>query len=127
MLPGELHRQEPLVFYAYWRGQHPNEPHIGYGSRRTINKQGMTGLALSGSIFGLFVSFEFVLPVLSVFLIWWTFSPVLHNSHSGDTGWYEIDEHGTVLAYLGRTPPKHIRGRIGVRREIFLQQMRLMG
>jgi hypothetical protein len=116
-------KQEPLVIHVYWRARRSGEPHIGYGSRRQVGSQGMTGLALSGGVFGLFISLEFVLPVLSVLLIWLTFSPLLHDTHGRDTGWYEIDDNGDIIAFIGREPPEYIRGRPGVRLPTFLKQV----
>jgi hypothetical protein len=116
-------RQEPLIIHVYWRARRPGEPHIGYGTRRQVGAQGMTGLALSGGVFGLFFRMEFVLPVLSVLLIWLTFSPLLHDTHGRDTGWYEIDDKGNIIAFIGHKPPEQIRGRLGVGLPTFLKQV----
>lgn len=115
--------QDPLVLHSYWLARRPDEPHIGYGSRKNSSAQGLTGLALSGGIFGLFVSAEFLVPVISVLLTWWTFSPLLHDSSAG---WYEVDTNGTAVAYLGRTPPAAVRGRMGLRLPTFVKHAQLM-
>jgi hypothetical protein len=82
----------------------------------------MAGLTLSGGVFGMFATFGFNASVVSL-LVAGAVMASLCNVPDG--GWYEVDDEGRVLAFLGRNQPEHIRGRIGVPLHTFHKQVQM--
>lgn len=114
--------RQPLVVHSYWLAQQPGQPHVGYGLRGQRSAQGLRGLALSGGVLGLFATFGFNLPMALVATGGLLLSPLLARAEGG---WYAVDEHGIATAFLGRTPPDYVRGRVGMPAATFLKHARL--
>ncbi len=113
--------QRPMVVYSYWLSRQPDEPHIGYGIRQRRIAHGLTGLALSGGVFGSLAAFGFNLPAMYAALAALALGPLMLKS---DAGWYIVDENGVATTFLGHEPPLQVRGRVGVRHTDFLKYAR---
>jgi hypothetical protein len=112
--------QPPLVVHRYWSSCQPDEPHVGFGTRGRKFAHGLTGLALSGSAFGLFATFGLNPFTVVVTLAGLALAPLLRVT---ETGWYEVDADGTVINFIGRHAPKYIRGRSGVNLATFRSEV----
>jgi hypothetical protein len=111
------------VLYTYWSARGPGESHISYGVRRRNVAPGMAGLTLSGGVFGIFATFGFNASLVSLLVAGAALSTLLN---APDGGWYEVDDEGCVIAFLGRQQPEHIRGRVGVPLHTFHKQVQIL-
>lgn len=111
------------TLYTYWSAREAGESHIGYGVRRRTVAPGMAGLTLSGGVLGMFATYGFNASLVSLLVAGAALSALLN---APDGGWYEVDDEGRVLTFLGRTQPAHIQGRIGVPLHTFHKQVQIL-
>lgn len=111
------------TLYTYWSARKPGEAHISYGVRRRRVAPGMAGLTLSGGVFGVFATFGFNASLVSLLVAGAALSTLLN---APDGGWYEVDDEGNAIAFLGRQQPEHIRGRVGVPLDTFHKQVQML-
>jgi hypothetical protein len=111
------------TLYTYWSAREPGEAHISYGVCRRTLAPGLAGLTLSGGVFGVFATFGFNASLISLLFAGAALSTLLNVP---DGGWYEVDDTGRVIAFLGRKQPEHIRGRVGVPLHTFHKQVQIL-
>jgi hypothetical protein len=116
---------EKLVILAYWPHRQTDEPNIGYGLYQGVG----TIFSLMTRAFSMFFEPKVrpairpllrIVPFLAIGLILAILTQRVHKYN----GYYQIDDQGRPVHFLDSTPPASIKGRFGVTRKKFLEQIK---